>query len=53
MSWNALPDDTEAIVNSKNIVEYRVPAAQFVKHRAAMQEAVSSIPAGPTLRVLK
>ena len=29
------------------------PVAQFVEHRALMREAVSSTPAGPTLRVLK
>ena len=29
------------------------PVAQFVEHRVIMREAVSSIPAGPTLRVLK
>ena len=34
-------------------LEYRVPVAQFVEHRALMREAVSSAPAGPTLRVLK
>ena len=32
---------------------YRAPVAHFVEHRALMREAVSSTPAGPTLRVLK
>ena len=31
----------------------RAPVAHFVEHRALMREAVSSTPAGPTLRVLK
>ena len=32
---------------------YRAPVAQLVENRAAMQEVVSSTPAGPTLRVFK
>ena len=33
--------------------QHRAPVAQWVEHRAAMQEVVSSTPAGPTLRVFK
>ena len=33
--------------------EHRAPVAQFVKHRAAIREVVSSTPAGPALRVFK
>ena len=36
-----------------NFPIYCAPVAQFVEHRALMREAVSSTPAGPTLRVLK
>jgi len=32
---------------------HRALVAQSVEHRAAMQEVMSSTPAGPTLRVLK
>ena len=38
---------------TKQLNHDRTPVAQLVKHRVIMREAVSSTPAGPTLRVLK
>ena len=47
--------ESECKVFVKNISfhSYRAPVAQFIEHRVIMREAVSSTPAGPTLRVLK
>ena len=39
--------------SSNNDIFNHAPVAQLVEHRAAMQEVMSSTPAGPTLRVLK
>ena len=38
---------------SANSFQYCAPVAQLVEHWAAVQEALSSTPAGPSLRVLK
>ena len=36
-----------------NKLAFLAPVAQVVEHRVVMREVVSSIPAGPALRVLK
>ena len=41
------------ISNEQIVIVDRAPVAHFVEHWALMREAVSSTPAGPTLRVLK
>ena len=38
---------------SCHILWYRAAIAQLVEHRVIMREVMSSIPVGPTLRILK